>query len=137
MKKKIILSLLTLLSCNTFASDLDMKINDFTYMMGAEHFMKNNIFNKHKKIPSEVYHTATLLIKDKEYKVSFVRFCLGKECKITKLSEFKGTEYSLKTSLIKNGINYDDFLNELNKKVEYQISIDFQEELKKAEPYIK
>ena len=117
MKKSLILSvILSSISINAFSNNLNMSVEKPIYVGQIESFEKHNIFKEKKdNIDSKIFFKTKVTINKKEYNVSYG--FIGMNHKIINVRDISGSEELLKNQLKIDKISYDDFVNNLDKKV--------------------
>lgn len=124
MKKNLMLSfILSMISMNALSNNLNMTIDKPIYVSEIESFSHKGILNNKKENKdSKVFFKTKVSIQDKEYNISYG--FIGIENTIINVRDISGSEELLKSNLKKDNINYEDFVNELDKKVK-ELKVNF------------
>ncbi len=124
MKKNLMLSfVLSMISMNALSNNLNMTIDKPIYVGEIESFSHKGILNNQKENKdSKVFFKTKVTINKKEYNINYG--FIGVNNRIINVRDISGSEDLLKNKLKNDNISYDDFVNELDKKVK-EIKVNF------------
>lgn len=124
MKKNLMLSfVLSMISMNALSNNLNMTIDKPIYVGEIESFSHKGILNNQKENKdSKVFFKTKVTINKKEYNINYG--FIGVNNRIINVRDISGSEDLLRNKLKNDNISYDDFVNELDKKVK-ELKVNF------------
>jgi len=124
MKKNLMLSfVLSMISMNALSNNLNMTIDKPIYVGEIESFSHKGILNNQKENKdSKVFFKTKVTINKKEYNINYG--FIGVNNRIINVRDISDSEDLLRNKLKNDNISYDDFVNELDKKVK-ELKVNF------------